>query len=415
MPTRFISGIMNLMKYHKEHFIKKGRQNVKDGVSFKTKCVHAGNGIDKETGAIRRPIIMANSYRLPEDASNLNWSDTNLLIYTRNTSANQIYLQEKLASLEGGEDCVVLASGVAAISSVLFTFLNKNSHVICSNVSYIAVYRLLNELFPEKYGIKANLVDTSNLDEVKKAIRPNTRLIHVETPGNPTTRISDIAEISKIAKSIGALLTVDSTFASPYLQQPLKLGADLVIHSLTKYINGHGDAMGGAVIGKKELIDKIKRQAMVNLGGVISPFNAWLIMRGIVTLPFRMKQHSKSALKIAQFLESHPKVRFVAYPGLESHPQHHIAKKQMTMFSGIISFGLKTDVDGHNKFINSLKLIIPAVSLGHDESLIVYTGPNDERNHFYPEEFRNGHIRFSVGLEDTEDIINDLKQALDKI
>lgn len=386
----------------------------KTKLDFSTKCIHAGNDIDKETGAIRRPIIMANSYRLPEDASALNWSDADQLIYTRNTSANQIYLQQKLASLEGGEDCVVLGSGVSALAGVFFAFLHQGAHVICSNVSYIAVYRLLHEYFPDKYGIEASLVDTSNLEEVRKALRPNTALIHVETPGNPTTRVSDIAEISKIAKSAGALFSVDSTFASPFLQQPLALGADLVIHSLTKYINGHGDAMGGAVIGRKELIDTIKRQAMVNLGGVISPFNAWLIMRGAVTLPLRMKQHSESALAIARFLEAHPAVEFVAYPGLKSHPQHEIAKKQMNMFSGVISFGLKGDVAAHNTFVNSLELIIPAVSIGHDESLIVYTGPNDERNHFYPDEFRNGHLRFSVGLENVEDLIGDLKQSLEK-
>jgi methionine-gamma-lyase len=402
------------MNYNKTNW--KGRENMSNKVKsdFITKCVHAGNDIDKETGAIRRPITMANSYRLPEDASTLDWSGTDELIYTRTTSANQIYLQEKLASLEGGEDCVVLATGVAALSGMFFTFLKQDSHIICTNVSYVAVYRLLNEYFPDKYGIEVSLVDTTNLDEIKKALRPNTAIIHIETPGNPTTRVSDIAEIAKIAKSVGALLTVDSTFASPFLQQPLSLGADLVIHSLTKYINGHGDAMGGAVIGRKELIDKIKRQAMVNIGGAISPFNAWLIMRGAVTLPLRMKQHSETALKVAEFLEAHPSVEFVAYPGLKSHPQHEIAKKQMTMFSGVLSFGLKADVDTHNKFINSLELIISAVSIGHDESLIVYTGPNDERNHFYPEEFRNGHIRFSVGLESAEDIIDDLKQAFKK-
>lgn len=383
-------------------------------LSFSTKCIHAGNGIDKETGAIRRPITMANSYLLPEDASDLDWSDPNQLVYTRNTSANQVYLQEKLASLEGGEDCVVLGSGVSALAGVFFTFLDQNAHVICTNVSYVAVYRLLQEYFPEKYGVEVSLVDTADLQEIKKALRPNTRLIHIETPGNPTTRISDIAEIAKIAKGAGALLTVDSTFASPFLQQPLALGADLVIHSLTKYINGHGDAMGGAVIGRKDLIDKIKRQAMVNLGGVISPFNAWLIMRGVVTLPLRMKQHSENALKVAQFLESYPAVAFVAYPGLESHPQHEIAKKQMTLFSGVIAFGLNADVAAHNKFVNSLGLIVPAVSIGHDESLMVYTGPNDERNHFYPEEFKNGHLRVSVGLETADDIINDLKQAFKK-
>lgn len=380
---------------------------------FITNCIHAGNGIDKETGAIRRPITMANSYRLPDDASALNWSDPNNLVYTRNTSANQIYLQQRLATLEGGEDCVVLGSGVSALAGVFFTFLSRDTHVICTNVSYIAVYRLLQEYFPDKYGIEVSLVDTTDLETVKREIRPNTRLIHIETPGNPTTRVTDIAEIAKIAKSAGALLSVDSTFASPFLQHPLALGADLVVHSLTKYINGHGDAMGGAVIGSKKLIDQIKREAMVNLGGVISPFNAWLIMRGVVTLPLRMKQHSESALKIARFLEEQPSVSFVAYPGLESHPQHHISKKQMSMYSGVISFGLNADVNTHNQFVNSLKLIISAVSIGHDESLIVFTGPNDERINFYPEAFRNGFLRFSVGLESADDIIADIKQALE--
>lgn len=382
--------------------------------SFRTQCVHAGNGIDKETGAIRRPITMANSYRLPADASALDWSDPNQLVYTRNTSANQIYLQEKLAALEGGEDCVVLGTGVAALAGVFFTFLQQGAHIICSNVSYVAVYRLLQEYFPAKYGVETTLVDTANLSEIQQALRPNTKIIHIETPGNPTTRISDIAEIAKLAKSVGALLTVDSTFASPFLQQPLQLGADLVIHSLTKYINGHGDAMGGAVIGRKELIDQIKRQAMVNLGGAVSPFNAWLIMRGVVTLPLRMKQHSESALKIARFLEAYPSVAFVAYPGLPSHPQHEIAKKQMTLFSGVMAFGLRAAVAVHNKFVNSLELIVPAVSIGHDESLIVYTGPNDERNRFYPAEFAQGHLRFSVGLEEADDIIADLQQAFKK-
>ncbi len=386
----------------------------KTQVDFRTKCIHAGNGIDKETGAIRRPLTMANSYRLPEDASAMNWSDPDQLVYTRNTSANQIYLQEKLAALEGGEDCVVLGTGVSALAGVFFTFLDSQSHVICSNVSYIAVYRLLQEYFPDKYGVETTLVDTANLEEIKQALRPNTRLIHIETPGNPTTRVSDIAAIAGIAKAAGALLSVDSTFASPYLQQPLALGADLVIHSLTKYINGHGDAMGGAVIGRKELINRIKRQAMVNLGGVISPFNAWLIMRGVITLPLRMEQHSRTAQTVAEFLAGHRAVDFVAYPGLSSHPQHGIAKKQMSLFSGVMAFGLKADAAIHNRFINSLELIVPAVSIGHDESLIVYVGPDDERNHFYPPEFRNGHLRFSIGLEAAADIIADLEQAFVK-
>jgi len=380
---------------------------------FNTRAVHTGNDIDKESGAIRRPIIMANSYALPYDPTDVNWSEAGKALYTRNGGANQGYLQEKLAALEGSEDCVVLATGVAALSAIFFTFLESGDHVVCSNISYIAVYRLLTELLPRKYNIKATLVDTSDLEAIKAAIRPNTKLIHIETPGNPTLNISDIKEIAKITHKHGALLSVDNTFASLYNQRPTSLGADFSVESLTKYINGHGDAMGGAILGSKVLIDKIRAEAMINIGGAISPFNAWLIMRGTVTLPLRMRQHNENGLKVAQYLEALPCVSFVAYPGLESNPQYETAKKQMINgFSGVLSFGLKTDFSTHNTFVSHLKVITSAVSLGHDESLIVFLGPEDERQYLYPEAFHNGFFRFSVGIEDAEDIIEDIRQAL---
>lgn len=383
---------------------------------FLTRAVHTGNDVDKDTGAIKRPITMANSYELPYDPTDLNWSSAGKSLYTRNGGVNQQYLQEKLTALEGAEDCVVLASGVAALSGVFFAFLKSGDHVVCSNVTYIAVYRLMTEHLKNKYGIEATLVDTSDLEAVKAAIRPNTKLIHIETPGNPTLNISDIQEIAKIAHSSGALLSVDNTFASPYHQRPAELGADLTVESLTKYINGHGDAMGGAVLGPKTLIDQIRAEAMINLGGCISPFNAWLIMRGAVTLPLRMRQHSESALKIAHFLDNNPAINFVSYPGLESNKGYEIAKKQMKNgFSGMISFGLNANFDIHNRFVSYLKVITSAVSLGHDASLIVFLGPGDERQYLYPKEFHNGFFRFSVGIEDTEDIIEDIKQALGKV
>ena len=383
---------------------------------FNTRAVHTGNDIDEGSGAIKRPIIMANSYSLPYDPTDLNWSDAGKSLYTRNGGANQGYLQEKLAALEGSEDSVVLATGVAALSGIFFTLLKSGDHVVCSNVSYIAVYRLLTEHLPNKYGIEATLVDTSDLDAVKAAIRPNTKLIHIETPGNPTLNISDIQEIASIAHEHGALLSVDNTFASLYNQRPTSLGADLSVESLTKYINGHGDAMGGAILGSKELIDRIKAEAMINIGGAISPFNAWLIMRGAVTLRLRMRQHNENALKVAKYLESLPCVSFVAYPGLQSHPQHEVAKKQMVNgFSGVLSFGLRTDFDTHNAFVSHLKVITSAVSLGHDESLIVFFGPDNERQYLFPKEFHNGFFRFSVGIEDAEDIIEDINQALIKV
>ena len=382
---------------------------------FSTRAVHVGNEVDKETGAIRRPITMANSYALPYDPTDMNWSSADGNLYTRNGGANQKYLQEKLSSLEGGEDCVVLASGVAALSGLFFSLLQTGDHVIFSSVTYIAVYRLLNELFNNKFNVETTIVDTSDLEAVKAAIRPNTKLIHIETPGNPTLSISNIEEIAKIAHQNGALLSVDNTFASPYNQRPIELGADFVVESLTKYINGHGDAMGGAIIGKKEYLDIIRAQAQVNLGGTISPFNAWLIMRGAVTLPLRMQRHNDNALRIARWLEKQPEISFVAYPGLKSNKGYEIAEKQMINgFGGVLSFGLKADHDAHNRFVQNLNIITSAVSLGHDESLIVFLGENDERQYLYPEEFHNGFFRFSVGIEDADDLIEDLRQALKK-
>ena len=383
--------------------------------SFATRAVHVGNDIDQDSGAIKRPITMANSYALPYDPTDMNWSSAAGNLYTRNGGTNQKYLQERIASLEGGEDCVVLASGVAALSGLFFALLNKGDHVIFSSVTYIAVYRLLNELLNNKFGVETTLVDTCDPANVEAAIRPNTKLIHIETPGNPTLMISDIAAIAEIAHRHGALLSVDNTFASPFNQRPIELGADFCVESLTKYINGHGDSMGGAIIGKTEYLDQIRAVSQVNLGGTISPFNAWLIMRGSGTLPLRMRQHNENAMKVARWLESQPCVSFVAYPGLESHKGHEVAKKQMSPgYGGVMSFGLKADHDTHNQFVSHLRVITSAVSLGHDESLIVFLGEDDERQYLYPEEFHNGFFRFSVGIEDADDIIGDLKQALEK-
>lgn len=380
---------------------------------FQTRAVHTGNDIDQESGAIKRPITMANSYALPYDPTDMNWSSAAGNLYTRNGGSNQKYLQEKIASLEGGEDCIVLASGVAALSGLFFALLKQGDHVIFSSVTYIAVYRLLNELLNNKFGVETTIVDTSDPENVRKAIRPNTKLIHIETPGNPTLTVSDIAAIADIAHEKGALLSVDNTFASPFNQRPIELGADFSIESLTKYINGHGDAMGGSITGPTKYLDIIRAQSQVNLGATISPFNAWLIMRGSVTLPLRMRQHNDNALTIARWLEGLDCVRFVAYPGLESHVGYEVAKKQMAPgYGGVLSFGLRADHDTHNRFVSHLNVITSAVSLGHDESLIVFLGEEDERQYLYPDEFSDGFFRFSVGIEDPEDIMEDIRQAL---
>ncbi|MDQ1577439.1 MAG: methionine-gamma-lyase [Microbacteriaceae bacterium] len=380
-----------------------------------SQAVHAGNSVDEGSGAIRTPLVLANSYALPEDPSSISWSGTDIPIYTRNSGTNQQALQQKLAVLDNGEDAVALASGVAALHAIFFTFLKSGDHVVVADVVYEATFKLFTDFLPNKYGIEATFVDTTDLDAVRAAMRPNTRLLHAETPANPTTRIADIEALAVIAHEGGALMTVDATFASPLLLKPLDLGADLVVHSLTKYINGHGDAMGGAVIGSRELVQRIKQEAMVDVGGVISPFNAWLINRGSITLPLRIRQHSSNAQTVAEFLEKDDRVAYVAYPGLPSHPQHELAKRTMPNgFGGMMAFAVKGDPETQNRFVANLRVITSAVSLGHDESLIVHVGTTGPRAAFYPDEFKKwGHLRFSVGLEDPDDLIADLAGALD--
>lgn len=389
-------------------------------LSLLTQAVHAGNAVDGGSGAIRTPIVMANSYALPDDPSSISWSGTDIPLYTRNSGANQLALQEKLTVLEGGRsgehDAVVLATGVAALHAVFFTFLRTGDHVVVADVTYEAVFRLFRDLLPEKYGIEATFVDMSDLDAVRAAIRPTTKLVHTEAIANPTTKVTDIAAVAAIAHEAGALLSVDSTFTPPPLYRPLSDGVDLVVHSLTKYVNGHGDAMGGAVIGRRELVQSIKSDAMVDVGGVISPFNAWLINRGSITLPLRLRQHCDTALEVARFLDTDPRVAYVAYPGLASHPQHELAEHQFggRGFGGMAAFAVDGDRDTQNRFVANLRVITSAVSLGHDESLIVHVGTGGARVAHYPEPFRRyGHLRFSIGLEDPADLIADLGAALD--
>lgn len=400
-----------------------GRPDKRDSttIGFGTQAVHSGNAVDEDGGAIRTPIVMANSYALPEDPSGVSWSGTDIPLYTRNSGTNQLGLQHKLAALEGGEDAVVLASGVAALHAVFFTHLRSGDHVVVGDVTYEATFRLFTELLPEKYGIEATFVDTADPEAVRAAIRPvgpdgrgGTRLVHVEAIANPTTKVTDIAAIASVAHEAGALLSVDSTFTPPPLLRPLALGADLVVHSLTKYINGHGDAMGGAVIGSRALVQPIKSDAMVDVGGVISPFNAWLIMRGSVTLPLRIQRHMETATALADWLDADPRVAFVAYPGLASHPQYEVAAKQFAHGAGgMLAFAVDGDAETQNRFVANLRVITSAVSLGHDESLIVHVGTAGPRVAAYPEPFRRlGHLRFSVGLEDRDDLIADLDAAL---
>lgn len=379
-----------------------------------TLAVHAGSRKDDTFGAINEPIYMTSNYRIPTDGTPVDWSGTHSNIYARNRNINQMVLQDKLCALTGAEDCAVFACGVAALTGVFIPFLNTGDHAVVSEVCYSATNLLFREYLPNKYNIEVTFVDGTDTEAVRKAMRPNTKLVHIESPGNPTTGIADIEAIARIAHEAGALLSVDATFAGPICIKPLSLGADLEIHSMTKYINGHGDSLGGCVLGRTELLEQVKNVAMVNFGGILSPFNAWLINRGLTTVPLRMAQHSKVALAVARFLENCPAVRFVWYPGLESHPQHERAKKQMHgQYSGMISFDIVGDEKAHERFLDSLKLVTHAVSLGDIESLIVYYDKNSDKLPHYPDIYKEGFFRFSVGLENEDDLIADLKQAME--
>jgi methionine-gamma-lyase len=405
-----------------------------DEFDFETLAVHAGEEADPETGALRLPIDMATTFKLPKFGGKL--MDSLLLetsraphAYTRWSNPTLRALEDRLVALEapGGlpdgskVTAVVTATGMAAVSALAFTFLSKGDHIIASEVCYAGSVELFGLHLP-RFGIEVSLVDTSDLQQVRDAIRPNTKLVYVETPANPILRISDISALADLAHNAGAKLAVDSTWASPALQQPFALGADYVIHSLTKYMNGHGDALGGVVLGREEDILKIRRDMLVHLGGAMSPFNAWLILRGLVTLPLRIKQHCESAQKVAEFLESHPKVSRVVYPGLENHPHHALAARQMTGFGGMLTFQLKGGLGAAITMSEKIKLFSYATSLGHAHSLLFYyptdlyvdaaTYLTDAQKRSIREWTGDGIIRASIGLESADDLIADLDQAL---
>jgi len=393
------------------------KENAYRGYGIATQAIHTGTDYDEGTGAVRRPLHMANSYRLPDDLSQVNYSSTDLLMYSRNGNPNQHWLEEKIAALHEADDAIVLGSGVAALHALFWTLLKTGDRVIYPKVSYMAVYRMFHELFNQKFGVETAMVDMTDLEAVRAAITPGTRLVHIETPDNPTNGVTDIAAIAKIAHDKGAVLSVDNTFASPYNQKPLSLGADFVVESLTKFINGHGDAQGGAIISNDlDTMNRIRYEAQVNVGSVISPFNAWQIFRGSVTFPLRMKRINESAQIIAEWLEKQSFVTFVSYPGLSGNPGHELARRQMKNgYGGVISFGVSADDKTVERFCAALRVVTFAVSLGHDESLIFPQPSYDERINLYPEKFRKGFIRFSVGLEEPEDIIGDLEQAFSKV
>ena len=390
----------------------------------RTLAVHAGEQPDQHTGASTPNLVMSSTYVVDEP---LSFSATNMkedmpFFYTRWDNPTTRQLELKLAALEGAEACATFASGMAASVAVLMSCLSAGDHLIVSDVNYAGTAEFVRDTLT-RFGVEVSPVDTSDLEWVKNAIRPNTRLIWIETPANPILRLADIEALAAIAQEAGAELAVDSTFASPIATRPLALGADYVVHSLTKYIGGHGDAVGGAVLGAQDKVTSLVTEARVHYGGSMSPFNAWLIARGAATLPIRMRAHEENAFVVAEFLSGHPKVESVIYPGFETHPQHELAKRQMDNFSGMIAVRVKDGALVSEKMMEALQVVHYAVSLGHHRSLIFYMPTQDllessfrlsgQARERYESVAGDGLFRLSVGLEDAHDICKDLGRVLD--
>ena len=341
-------------------------------------------------------------------------------IYTRLGNPTTTVLENKIAVLEEGEAGVAMSSGMGAISSTLWTVLKAGDHIVTDKTLYGCTFALMNHGLT-RFGVEVTFVDTSNLDEVKNAMKKNTRVVYLETPANPNLKIVDLEALSKIAHTNpNTLVIVDNTFATPYMQKPLKLGADIVVHSVTKYINGHGDVIAGLVVTNKELADQIRFVGLKDMtGAVLGPQDAYYIIIGMKTFEIRMERHCANAKKVVEFLNKHPKIEKVYYPGLETHPGYEIAKKQMKDFGAMISFELKGGFEAGKTLLNNLKLCSLAVSLGDTETLIQH--PASMTHSPYTKEEReaagitDGLVRLSVGLENVEDIIADLEQGLEKI
>ena len=390
-----------------------------------TMAVHAGEFVDPVTRASSPNLVMSATFA-PTAVTGFSAHDEKDyegFVYGRVSSPTVRQLERKLAVLEGAEAALAYASGIAASHALICGRLGKGDHLLMADTNYVGAAELARDTLP-RFGIEVSFADTSRPDEVAAAIRPNTKMLWLETPSNPLMRLCDIAALAGLAHERGVRdVAVDSTFATPLATRPLELGADFVVHSLTKYIGGHGDAMGGAVIGRKSELAALNLEATVHFGGVMSPFNAWLILRGAATLPLRMKAHQEAAIKLAQFLEGHPAVRRVFYPGLASHPQHELARRQMRNFSGMLTFQTKEPgLKLAQRMVDKLEVIHYAVSLGHIRSLICWIGTDDIQKSTYrhnAETLRryrdwagDGLFRLSAGIEDGEDLCADLARVL---
>lgn len=387
---------------------------------FGTLAIHAGN-FEKETfGALATPIYQSSTFYFDscEQGGKRFAGEEGGYIYTRLGNPTTAVLEEKVAALEGAEACCAVGSGIGAVTSCLWSIAAAGKHIVADKALYGCTFAYLNHGMT-RYGVEVSFIDTADLEQVKKALKPNTCCVYLETPANPNLKITDLKAVSKIAHDYNPEIMVvcDNTFATPYLQRPLELGCDAVIHSGTKYLNGHGDVIAGFVCGNKDFITTVKFFGLKDMtGAVMDPFAAFLILRGLKTMEVRMKRHCESAQAIAEYLEKHPKVEKVYYPGLKSHEGHEIAAKQMHGgYSGVIAFEVKGGMQAGIKFCNSLKLATIAVSLGDAETLIEHPA-SMTHSPYSPEEraaagISDGLVRLSVGLENVEDIIADLEQG----
>jgi len=381
---------------------------------FRTKQIHAGVEPDPTTGSILTPIYQTTTYVQESVDRYLSKGYS----YSRSGNPTVRALEKKITELEGGADTACFATGMAAIQAVLLTLLNAGDHAVVSDVAYGGTYRICTKIF-SRFGVVFTFADTSKPDDVKKSLRANTRLVLTETPANPTLKLTDIAAISEIARSRGIPHAVDNTFLTPYYQRPLELGADLSVHSTTKYLDGHNATVGGSVTSRSaELAEKI-RFVQNACGIILSPQVAWLTLQGVKTLSIRMDAQSENALAIAKFLESHPKVDRVCYPGLASHAQHDLAKRQASGFGAMVWFEVRGGVASGKRIMDSLRLWSLAENLGSVESLVTHpvtmTHADVEEAERKRVGITDGLVRLSVGLEDGEDLIEDLKQALEKV
>jgi len=390
---------------------------VKKSWGFATLAVHGSGGHDPATGAISTPIYQSSTFAFKDSqhGADLFSGKGDGYIYSRIQNPTQKALELEMAFLEEGEEAIAFGSGMAAITTAIITLCRSGENFVSSRTVYGGTHALYLKVMP-RLNIGVTEVDATDLNKMEEAIDEKTRFIFIETPANPTIEVIDIRGCAEIARRKGIKLVVDNTFATPYYQKPLQLGADVVIHSATKYICGHGDTVAGLAIGAQEIMQEMRKSVLQDIGAIISPFNAWLLLRGLKTLPVRMDRHSENAMRVAQFLAFHPRVETVWYPGLRTHPQHELAVSQMSNFSGMIAFEIKGGIEEGKRLMDAVELCTLAVSLGDCDTLIVHPASTTHSS-YSPEDLEStgikpNLIRLSVGIEDVNDIIEDLSQAL---